>query len=82
MDNLYFSGARKATIAIRERIFAGGVKPKGDDWVYLDAEFTFISSSEHNIQLWLSGTEVMFRNHKYDSGGKLISCEAYFPDYE
>lgn len=79
---LYYQGARIAAIAMRERLFAGGCKPKGDDWVYFDAEYALLIKNRRNLELWLSGAEVSFRNHKRDSKGKLVSCEAYFTEFK
>ena len=78
----YYQGAINTAVAMRERLFAGGVKPRGEDWVYLDAEYALFTSSQRNMQLWLSGEEVWFRNHKRDKRGKLLSCDAYFKDHD
>lgn len=49
-----------------------------DDKVYIKAELDMITSSKRNMQLWLDGTQMCFRNHKRDKKGKLESCECYF----
>lgn len=51
---------------------------RGDDKVYIKAELDMITSSKRNMQLWLDGTEMRYRNHKRDKKGKLESCECYF----
>ena len=53
-------------------------KPKGEEWVYLEAEWRLFMSSKRNCQLFLDGTEIRYRNHERDKKGKLIRCEAYF----
>ena len=54
---------------------------RGDDKTYIKAELDMITSSKRNIQLWLDGTQMYFRNHKRDKKGKLESCECYFVEY-
>lgn len=54
---------------------------RGDDRAYLDAELRLITSSKRNMQLWLDGTQMGFRNHKRDKKCKLESVEAYFMEY-
>ena len=51
---------------------------RGDDKVYIKAELDLITSSKRNMQLWLDGTEMRYRNHKINKKGKLESCECYF----
>ena len=55
-------------------------KPKGEEWVYLEAEWRLFMSSKRNCQLFLDGTEIRYRNHERDKKGKLIRCEAYFTE--
>ena len=55
---------------------------RGDDRFYLDAELRLITSSKRNMQLWLDGTQIGFRNHKRDKKGKLESCECYFLEHK
>lgn len=54
---------------------------RGDDKVYIKAELDLITSSKRNMQLWLDGTQMHFRNHMRDKKGKLESCECYFVEY-
>jgi hypothetical protein len=72
----YYQGARMIGVKVLEGI--QNRKPKGDDWVYLEAEWQLYTSSVRNMQLYLDETEVRFRNHQRDKKGKLISVEAYF----
>ena len=51
---------------------------RGDDRIYLDAELRLITSSKRNMQLWLDGTQMGFRNHVRNATNKLKWCEAYF----
>lgn len=51
---------------------------RGDDKAYIKAELDMITSSKRNMQLFLDGTQMCFRNHKRDKKGKLESCECYF----
>ena len=54
---------------------------RGDDKVYIKAELDTITSSKRNMQLWLDGTQMRYRNHKCNKKGKLESCECYFVEY-
>lgn len=54
---------------------------RGDDKVYIKAELDTITSSKRNMQLWLDGTPIHYRNHKRDKKGKLESVECYFVEY-
>ena len=51
---------------------------RGDDKVYIKAELDMITSSKRNMQLWLDGTQMCFRNHVRNAKNKLESCECYF----
>lgn len=73
----YYQGARDMGQHLLERIITDS-KPKGDDWIYIAAEWRLLLSSKRNCQLYLDGTEIRYRNHKSDKKGKLISVEAYF----
>lgn len=77
----YYTGALAAVQKITPTLFARGRKPKGEDWIYLQAEWKLITSSKRNMQLWLDGTEMRYRNHKRNKKGKLESCECYFVEY-
>ena len=73
-------GAREMLIKIYEddkMILPLGVK-RSEDSVYTKAIFTLLSSDLKNIQEYLIGTKIGFRNHVRDKKGKLVSCEAYF----
>lgn len=80
MYSSYYQGARVAVQTITERLLAQ--KPKGEDWIYLKAEWDCIINSKRNMQLYLDGTEMRYRNHQRDKKGKLISCEAYFVEHK
>ena len=54
---------------------------RGDDKVYIKAELDMITSSKRNMQLFLDGTQMRFRNHKRNKKGKLESVECYFVEY-
>lgn len=54
---------------------------RGDDKVYIKAELDLITSSKRNMQLWLDGTQMHFRNHRRDKKGQLESVECYFVEY-
>lgn len=56
-------------------------KPKGEDWVYLETFWKFITKDKRNMQLFLDGTEIRYRNHKRNKKGKLESVECYFAEY-
>lgn len=53
---------------------------RGDEKAYIKAELDTITSGKRNMQLWLDGTQMCFRNHKRDKKGKPESCECYFVD--
>lgn len=72
----YYQGARMIGVKVLEGIQKR--KPKGDDWVYLEAEWRLYTESVRNMQLYMDGYEVRYRNHQKDKRGKLIRCEAYF----
>ena len=73
----YYQGARDMGQHLLERIITDS-KPKGDDWIYIAAEWRLLLSSKRNCQLYLDGTEIRYRNHERDKKGKLVRCEAYF----
>jgi len=72
----YYQGARMIGVKVLEGI--QNRKPKGDDWVYLEAEWRLYTESVRNMQLYMDGYEIRYRNHQKDKRGKLIRCEAYF----
>lgn len=54
-----------------------GVK-RSEDSVYTKAIFTLLASDLKNVQEYLLGANIGFRNHVRDKKGKLVNCEAYF----
>lgn len=73
----YYQGARMIGVRVLEQICQDR-KPKGEDWVYLEAEWRLATSSVRNMQLYMDGTEIRYRNHEKDKKGHIIKCEAYF----
>jgi hypothetical protein len=72
----YYSGALASAMKIIDELKAN--KPRGEDWIYKQAEWDLITKSKRNMQLFLDGQEARFRNHKRNKKGKLESCEMYF----
>lgn len=72
----YYQGALMAVRKVTDSLLNN--KPKKDDWIYLKAEWDFITSSKRNMQLYLDGTEIQYRNHQRNKKGKLESVECYF----
>ena len=73
-------GAREMLIKLYEddkMILPLGVK-RSEDRVYTKSIVTLLASDLKNVQEYLLGTNICFRNHLRDKKGKLISCEAYF----
>ena len=73
-------GAREMLIKLYEdenMILPLGVK-RSEDRVYTKAIVTLLASDLKNVQEYLLGTNIGFRNHVRDKKSKLISCEAYF----
>ena len=54
-----------------------GVK-RSEDIVYTKAIVNLLAIDLRNVQEYLLGTNIGFRNHVRDKKGKLVSCEAYF----
>jgi hypothetical protein len=79
MYSSYYQGAIMAVRKITDSLLNN--KPKKDDWIYLKAEWDFITSSKRNMQLYLDGTEIRYRNHQRNKKGKLESVEAYFVEH-
>ena len=73
----YYQGALMAVKKVTDSLLSGN-KPKKDDLTYLKAEWDLITSSKRNMQLYLDGTEIRYRNHKRNKRGKLESVECYF----
>lgn len=75
----YYQGARNAA----DRLIPYVVRNfRGDEKVYIKAELDLVISNLRNIQLWLDGTQIRYRNHERDKKGKLTKCEAYFVERE
>ena len=72
----YYLGAVQAVQKVIEHLADN--KPKGDDWVYLKAEWDLITKSKRNMQMYLDGEEMRYRNHLTAKNGKLKSVECYF----
>ena len=73
-------GAREMLIKLYEydnMILPLGVK-RSEDMVYTKAIVNLLISDLRNVQEYLLGTNIGFRNHVRDKKGKLTSCEAYF----
>ena len=77
----YYLGALQATRRVTEDVLTGD-KPKGEDWIYLKAEWDLITASKRNMQLFLDGTPMRYRNHKRNKKGKLEWCECYFVEHQ
>jgi len=77
----YYMGALKGARGIIDNILNYSPKPKGDDWVYIKAEWDLITASKRNMQLYLDGTQMRYRNHKHNKKGKLESVDCYFVEY-
>ena len=73
-------GAREMLIKLYEEnmiTMPVGVK-RSEDRVYTNAIVNLLASDLKNVQEYLIGTNIGFRNHVRDKKGKLLSCEAYF----
>ena len=73
-------GAREMLIKLYEddkMILPLGVK-HSEHRVYTKAIVNLLAIDLRNVQEYLLGTNIGFRNHVRDKKGKLVSCEAYF----
>ena len=73
-------GAREMLIKLYEddnMVLPLGMK-RSEDMVYTKAIVNLLISDLRNVQEYLIGTDIGFRNHVRDKKGKLVSCEAYF----
>ena len=85
MENLQewserMQGAREMLIKLSEddkMILPLGMK-RSEDIVYTKAIVNLLAIDLRNVQEYLLGTNIGFRNHVRDKKGKLVSCEAYF----
>ncbi len=50
----------------------------GDGKIYTAAIFDLVLKNLDNVDKYLHGRKIGYRNHKHDKKGKYISCEAYF----
>ena len=72
--SLYYQGARNAFLFMQERLLP---YLKGDDLIYMKAEFDLALKDMDSLQRFLGCEDVGFRNHQR-KGKKLVSAEAYF----
>lgn len=72
----YYLGAIQAVQKVVSELTAN--KPKGEDWLYLEAFWKFITKNKRNMQMFMDGEEMRYRNHQSDKKGKLKSVECYF----
>lgn len=72
----YYLGAIQAVQKVVSELTAN--KPKGEQWLYLEALWKFITKNKRNMQMFLDGEEMRYRNHQHDKRGKLVSVECYF----
>ena len=72
----YYLGAIQAVQRVVSELTAN--KPKGDDWIYLEALWKCITKDKRHMQMYLDGDETQYRNHQRDKRGKLKSVECYF----
>ena len=72
----YYQGALMAVMKVTDSLLNN--KPKKDDWIYLKAKWELITSNKRNMQLYLDGTEIRYRNHQRNKRDKLESVECYF----
>lgn len=73
-------GAREMLIKLYEddNMILPLVLKRSEDRVYTKAIVSLLASDLRNVQEYLLGTNIGFRNHIRDKKGKLTSCEAYF----
>ena len=72
----YYLGAIQAVQRVVSELITN--KPKGDDWLYLEALWKCITKDKRHMQMYLDGDEMRYRNHQRDKRGKLKSVECYF----
>lgn len=74
----YMDGARDLLLKLKD----GGVLLETqfgkENKVYSDAIYTMLFSDKRNMQNFLYGETICFRNHERNKKGKLIKCEAYY----
>ena len=74
----YYMGALQAALRLIPYVMQNY---RGDEKVYIKSELDMITSSKRNMQLYLDGTPMRYRNHKRNKKGKLESVECYFVEY-
>ena len=80
---VYYGAYYQGAIIVTEKLVPYVMQNyRGDDKVYIKAELDLITSSKRNMQLFLDGTQMRYRNHKRNKKGKLESCECYFVEYK
>jgi viroplasmin and RNaseH domain-containing protein len=72
----YYLGAIQAVQKVASELTTN--KLKGEDWVYFEAFWKFVTQDKRHMQLFMEGTEMRYRNHQHDKRGKLKSVECYF----
>jgi len=72
----YYLGAIQAVQKVVGELTTN--KPKGEQWLYLEAFWKFITKNKRNMQMYLDGEEMRYRNHVTAKNGKLKSVECYF----
>lgn len=76
---LQYSSYYQGAIVVADRLAPYVMKNyRNEDKIYIKAELDLMLSSKRNIQLWLEGEQILYRNHKRDKNGKLIKVDAYF----
>lgn len=73
----YYLGALQAVERLT-REWQTGDWPQKKDKAYHEAFWRLITSSKRNMQMWLDGEEMRYRNHESDKKGRCIKCECYF----
>ena len=73
-------GAREMLVKLYEddNMILPVCEKRSEDMVYTKDIVNLLISDLRNVQEYLLGTNIGFRNHIRDNKGKLISCEAYF----
>lgn len=73
----FYHGALNAALEIVHELTVHRLKTR-EDWLYMEAWLRLATSSKRNMQLYLAGEEIGFRNHETDKKGRLKNVEAYF----
>ena len=84
LQNIVYYGAYyQGALVVAEKLIPYVMQNyHGDDKVYIKSELDLITSDKRNMQLWLDGTQIRYRNWVRDKKGKLTKCEAYFVEYK